>query len=90
MANAAHSEPIDTGAAPTIYCDDLGKIVIKQNTVCWYGVEEAGDHTFVAVKIITPISAVPSIAAQFVAAFGHMVSRRVAEKMRQIAGYVMH
>lgn len=80
---------IDNGTAPEFYADDLGEIRIRNQNVCWVAVRdlEDGDKMKVAVvKVVTPLSSVPSIAAQIVTTFAAMLGRTMANKLRQLGG----
>jgi hypothetical protein len=78
---------IDTGTAPEFYADDLGEIRIQNQNVCWVAVRDvAPDERLAVVKVVTPLGAVPSIAAQIVSSFALMIGRTMANKLRQLAG----
>ena len=82
---------IDTGTAPEFYADDLGEIRIRNQNVCWVAVRDMEDGERIAVvKVVTPLSAVPSIASQIVASFALMVGRTMANKLRQLAKMPLH
>ena len=77
---------IDTGTALEIYCDDLGRIEILGQTVCWVGIRKhhvigGSPEEVINLKVITPMSAVPSIAAQMVTAFGGFLTQRVKSRL---------
>src|SRR5688572_16908680 len=80
-------EIIDTGTAPEVFVDDLGEIIIMDHHVTWVGVRFQHGQKVVNLKVITPLSAVPNIAAQMVAAFAGTLTRRVTDKLRMIAGF---
>lgn len=78
---------IDNGNAPEIFVDDLGEIIVMDHHVTWVGVRFQQGNKVVNLKVITPLSAVPNIAAQLVAMFAGQISRRVTDKLRGIAGF---
>lgn len=84
------SELIDTGNAPEVFCDDLGKIQVSLHTVCWSCVRYMEGNSIVILKVVTPISAVPNIAAQIATAFASILGQRVVASLRAIANMAMH
>lgn len=78
---------IDTGTAPEIFVDDLGEIIVMDHHVTWVGVRFQRGEKVVNLKVITPLSAVPNIAAQIVATFAGQLTRRVTDKLRFVAGF---
>lgn len=81
---------IDTGAAPEIYSDDLGKIEVMENTICWHYIRQHDGERVAVVKVITPISAIPSIAGQIVAAFANMLSGQIKSALFNIVDQRRH
>jgi len=88
MDELTAKSPIDTGIAPEIYADDLGDIQIMEHNVCWVSVRQHQGERVVVVKVITPMSAVPSIAAQMMAAFATHLTRRAKDGLATIASFV--
>lgn len=87
MAAPESQKIIDTGTAPEVFVDDLGEIIVMDHHVTWVGVRFQKGERIVNLKVITPLSAVPHIAAQIVAMFAGQLTRRVSDKLRSIAGF---